>query len=348
MSPGFGGSAPSQPPRSLPATAGARGGPPPQILDPQCLAELVLTCVHAEGVDLPSISAAKRALAFSVDLSYGRWVVTVGRQHQPEFFELLVPSKELLTCISRSHFELLLDAPGAPLLRKLSGNPLLMDDRPLGLNEAVPLRDRAAISFGGTPGAGSGGDRRFLVLTVQLRSAQQVRAEGPHPAALAARAQAPARMPSSAVAAVLECIKTIGTDVRTLSSEARAIALPLDAPVQVGRQHQVGFFDRLLQAEPSWLTFISRTHCVVQLSHGAPPTVGAAPSSPAPSTGLQHWLKVENLSSNPVFLQGRPLVKGRADIISEGSVLTFVAKGADDKETVFLEFMLRRARACAP
>lgn len=272
----------------------------------------------------------------------------VGRQHQPEFFELLVPVRDRLACISRLHFEVFID-PGAsaPTLRKLSGNPLLVEDRALAPNEAVPLPDGSNIGFSGVSDA----DPSFLVLNVKLRTGLQVR-EGSYTTSSAMQPcqstqssqqpWQPSRSSGSGVSAVLECVKAVGTDVQTLSAEARAIALPLDRPVEVGRQHQLGFFDRLLQADAYWLTFISRTHCRVVLAPGAPSTIGSG--VPPSSSGSQHSLKVEHLSTNPIFLNGRPLMKGQQGVLVEGGTLTFIAKGRDDKETTFLEFVLRRAR----
>mmetsp|Transcript_50533 Transcript_50533/g.149020 ORF Transcript_50533/g.149020 Transcript_50533/m.149020 type:complete len:114 (-) Transcript_50533:3-344(-) len=108
----------------------------------------------------------------------------------------------------------------------------------------------------------------------------------------------------------------------------------MDETLEVGRQHQHSFFDKLLQADPYWLTFISRSHCRVTLT-----TVQAA-GAPAP----QLRLKVENLSTNPIFVCGRPLTKGNADALGEGGTLAWIAKGKDDKETTFIELRLRRAR----
>ncbi|CAE8598247.1 unnamed protein product, partial [Polarella glacialis] len=253
---------------------------------------------------------------------------------------------ELLACISRSHFELVLESPTGPLLlRKLSANPLLLDDHVLAQGAVVAVGEGSQLVFGGDV------DPRFLVLMLRCRSKAQVSSEGQHPAVVAAAGLPSALSPQSplsqnaqsatvkpathmvqltAVAAVLECVVAQGADLGSFSSEARAIALPMDEPIEVGRQHQLGFFDRLLQADQSfWLSFISRTHLRVTLSQSQ-----SQPLS----------LKVENLSANPIMVGGRPLGKGQSDSISEGGKLVFVAKGRDEKETAFLEFLLRRAR----
>mmetsp|Transcript_70089 Transcript_70089/g.188773 ORF Transcript_70089/g.188773 Transcript_70089/m.188773 type:complete len:284 (+) Transcript_70089:1-852(+) len=280
-------------------------------------------------------------MAFAVDSRGGRWSGQVGRQHQPDLFTLLILNKEHMSSVSRTHFEVQLpEGPEGPAcLKKLSGNPLLVDDRPVAQNEAVPLQDGARIGFTGT----SESDPTFLEFRLYLRSRQQVQAEGPHPslrqgehvqpslqhAATGVRSGAP-------IAAVLECVTSVGTDLQMLGAEARAIPLPLDDKVEVGRSQQTGFFEKLLEADPSWLGFISRSHCRVQLLRSVP--------SPQQAGG-QLMLKVENLSTNPVFICGRPLQKGWADTLPEGGVLSLRAKGRDDKETTFIELRLRRARS---
>lgn len=306
--------------------------------------ELILDVVHADAVDLGTIRLAQRALGFSVDQSRGRWTTTVGRQHQPDFFEIMVPSRDRLSCISRSHLEISWE-PGAPtpVLRKLSGNALLLDDQKVGY-DGVSLADGARVAFNGVRES----DVCFLVLRVCIRGRAAVEAEGSHPAvAMSARRQSgqplmgmpngvptPQR-PSVAAAGVLECIRAISMDLTRLPEVAKVVALPFNEVVEIGRQHQSGFYEQLLQNEPRWLGYISRTHCSVQLIR-----------SPA-SYGIVggHELHVENLSTNPVLLDGRPLGKGQKDVVSEGGTLCFVAaNGGAGSETVFLELRFRRAR----
>lgn len=307
--------------------------------------ELILDVVHADGVDLSSIPHAQRALGFPVDFTGGRWTATVGRQHQPDFFEILVPSRDRLSCISRSHFEISWEpAAPTPVLRKLSGNALLLDDKKLGY-DGVTFSEGGRVSFNGVRESDTG----FLIMTLSIRGRGAVRAEGSHPAvAMSSRRQAgqpslgpphgvptPQR-PAVAAAGVLECITAAGMDLAKLAEPAKVVALPLNEAVEIGRQHQLGFYEQLLQNEPRWLGFISRTHCSVQLIR----------KPAAPTAGGCHQLRVENLSSNPVLLGGRPLAKGQVDVITEGNTLCFVAAtgGGPGGETVFLELRFRRAR----
>jgi hypothetical protein len=319
--------------------------------------KVALECTHADGVELARMPLGFRAVAFAVDPSSGRFAATVGRQHQPEFFEALVPKRDRLQCISRAHFELTWDPRegGRLALRKLSGNPLLVNEAPVETSTAVPIRDGTNIGFSGM----SDTDPRFLVLRVALRGRESVNAAGPHPAIAVARerramlARSPSQEQSSlaqkqqqtvaaAAAAVLECVHAQGGDPRWLSPESRVVALAEDEVLEVGRQHQLGFFEALLKAEPQWLGYISRTHLSVRLSRGGadgdgrvtPPRRGGAPV-----------LQVENLSANAVMVNGRQLSKGQTECIAEGGSLSFVAKPQNSAETQFLCFTLRRARS---
>lgn len=340
------------------------------------LGEVVLTCTRADSVDLSALLPAQQQLVFTVDpvaARAGRWIAAVGRQHQPDLFEHLIPSKDRLSSVSRTHFQIsLAAADGAPAIQKLSGNPLLVDDKPLAQHEPLQLQDGSRIGFTGT----SEKDPAFLELKVQLRLQPPKAADGLHAAPIIARpalspspspgpspGPSPQQLPQGSsfpaqpvpsgggypagatAVAVLECVGALGANLMNLAAEAKAIALPLDIPVGIGRQQQVGFFEQLLQADPSWLSFISRTHCRVQLMQASqqqqqPPPVGAEAAGSA-----QQWLKVDNLSTNPVFVNGRAVQKGWTDTLPEGGILSFRAKGLDDRETTFVELKLRRARS---
>jgi len=339
------------PPKPFPPQVRATPTPspvpsPPQLRGPTAasavsLAEVVLCCTRVEGVDLATLPP--QHLVFAVDTAAaaaGRWVAAVGRQHQPELFERLVLNKERLSSVSRTHFQIAIAAAGAPpSIQKLSGNPLLVDGQPLAQHGPQPLQEGARIGFTGT----SDKDPVFLEFTVQLRQ-QPSGASGasgyPVAAAGPARARTPEPQPGGTVAAVLECVSAMNANLGALAEQARVIALPLDVPVDIGRQQQVGFFEQLLQADHSWLSFISRTHCRVTLLQAAP---GQAP--PPGAEVVQQWIKVENFSTNPVFVNGRPVQKGWTDSLPEGGILSFRAKGRDDRETTFVELQLRRARS---
>lgn len=311
------------------------------------LAEVVLEAVSSQGLELAALPSDRKCIAFAVDPSKGRLSFSVGRQHQPEFFDRLVCKKEHLSSISRSHFELSWEPPAtAPTLRKLSANPLLLDDRTMGSSEAPTVPDGKRIGFCGTTADAP----CFLVLRVTLRSRGAVASEGAHPAVMLSlqkrnsgysssgnslMSQAPTVKSPAAVVAVLECVKAVGGDCGKLPSDQRVIPIPLDEIVEIGRQHQPSyFFEQLLQADSRWLSFISRTHCRVSLQRQ-----GDGPAT-SPSS---YVLRVENLSNNAIVVKGKPLPKGKTEIIPEGASIMFVANSGDG-DTTFLEFKLRRAR----
>merc|ERR1712032_1167821 len=103
----------------------------------------------------------------------------------------------------------------------------------------------------------------------------------------------------------------IGMDAGKVPLEDRTIELPLEEAIEIGRSQQVGFFEQLLQREPSWLSFVSRSHCRVTLRR------------------VPLALRVENLSANVVFVGDRRLCKDTSDVIDEDG----------------LEFRLRRLRS---
>mmetsp|Transcript_4254 Transcript_4254/g.7729 ORF Transcript_4254/g.7729 Transcript_4254/m.7729 type:complete len:425 (-) Transcript_4254:33-1307(-) len=310
----------------------------------QQLAEVVLECVEADGVDPSKVPKEERALAFKVKPGDPAFLYCkIGRQHQPEFFERMVPVKENLTSISRTHFELNYEDDGSnpcPKIRQLSRNKLLVDSRLVTWTEArpLPVPDGTRLTF-----CGSGdSDTRFLVLRVTLRSRATVSESGPHPAVVATMQQKassgtlPVTMsmgaPMKSVAAVLECVRTAGADLSKVPANVKAIPLSHGPPVEIGRSHQSQIFDSLLQAEPKYLSFVSRAHCRVHLE------VDSSAERPALA------LHIENLSMNVLFVAGSPLAKGEKTSIYEGGTVTFAAAVTGDEDTKFLEFMFRRAK----
>lgn len=360
-------------------------------------AELILECILADGVDLASLGPTQRALGFR--LEGGRFTQTLGRVHQLEFFEKLVPKLDQYTCISRAHCEVTWQAPAVTLtLRQLSPAAFLIDDVPLGENQCVTLDSGTRLGFKpmqeGTP--------PFLVLRVLLRDRATVAARGSHPSVVggrgslvgggpapvqapvtpshaAAPAPAPAPAPPPAPATpsvekspfrasavsvpppcldilpaetkpsnvevpksyrpmvtVLECTHASGIDVSRLPMSERSVQLRKDQSLDIGRQHQLGFFENLLQAETNWLSFISRSHCRVILTEKAPDATEENPS------GLNLLLEVENVSLNVTFVGDQPLPRGSGSSIRVGGKLEFAAAPQGRDVTKFLIFVLRR------
>jgi len=248
-----------------------------------------------------------------------------------------VPNEKNLTSISRSHFELGWDdGTNKPSLRKLSGNPLLLDNQPLG-DAPVILHNGGQIGFKNCHEVES----YFLVLRVTLRSPASIQSEGPHPAIKSALRRKASDLPitkaspkpsSHDVPAILQCVHAQGTDCAKLSLDTISIPLNLNNPLEIGRHHQLGFFELLLKSEPKWLSYISRSHCRVVLSQHEHSTDDSKLA-----------LTVENLSANAILVGFRPLGKGHSGTIAAGEVLGFVAKPSGDTEEVhFLRFRFRR------
>jgi len=249
------------------------------------------------------------------------------------------------------------------MLKRLSGHSLFLDDRAIGAEEAVPLQDGACLSFSGIGSA----DQNFLVFRISLRlgeekavvdhsvMAMRAQPEGrasscsgascgraeyrrPSPTQQQQQHTTAAKNDSSGGVAVLECVHAEGADLSKIAPEFRTLVFSAGESLELGRQHQMGFFDELLKAEPQWLNYISRTHCratLLQHASGMPPML----------SGMCFLLQVENLSANVVLICGRQLAKGHSDTIPEGGTLAFVAKVKDNaEETQFLRFELRRMR----
>lgn len=304
----------------------------PRRLEEQ-LGELVLECTFADGVDLAMLLPCSRALAFPLVHDRGCSSAAIGRQHQHEFFEALVPRQDRLASISRSHFEITVEPGLGATLRRLSENPLVLDNCSLAREAAAPIRSGACVSFGGL----ADGEPPFLTLRLLLRSQSDVGRDGPRRALLGHWREIDATASEASAGAVLECSYALGLGPDVAGSrgpEARAILVPAGGELlEVGRQHQLGFFEGFLRADPRWLPFISRSHCKVNLLPGA---VGR----------LQ--LRVENVSGNVVLVSGRPLARGHSDTLVEGGSLIFVARLPGEAlrggETEFLRLTLRPAQ----
>lgn len=151
------------------------------------LPEVVLECIHADGVRLDSLAPHLRAVAFRAD-GVGRglpWAAVLGRQGQPGFFERLISKPDLHAQISRAHFELSIapNLPDALILRLLSRSPGVAtwgDDaliEQLGVHHTA-LAHESTIGFAA---ASERGPSYFLVFRILLRSVAEVEAEGSHP-----------------------------------------------------------------------------------------------------------------------------------------------------------------------
>jgi serine/threonine protein kinase len=129
----------------------------------------------------------------------------------------------------------------------------------------------------------------------------------------------------------IACTYAKGIRVSDLPAPTRCITISAGDKVELGRKSMPGFFERLLAGDKQWLGYISRSHC--QLSLVSLPTTSPTNSSSSPA------LKVENLSANAIYVNGRAVSKGNSDILSDGGTLEFAAKpGGNGEWTRFLVF----------
>jgi len=317
------------------ATEGLGGATAPPGTPPAELAEAVLECVHASGVDLLSMPPKHRCLVLRA--GEGAW--TVGRQQQPNFVSRLVPDEALRTVISRSHV-LFTAEMSALRLKKLSPNSVLVNGQPIQQQEVV-LTPGARIGFCGQDNATA-----FLTFAVLLReggAAPAARspqaAPGPDAQHTSESMQSPARTPPATAPTwwfsgpptpyMLVCVLAWGYDIATQPLQARTVGLPAEGRLNFGRIHQPGFFEGVLGVEAAqrYLCCVSRTHLEVAAAAGAPP--GS--------------FDVTNLSANPVALAGqRRLAKGDRGMVRVGETIDFIggSAGGSGSPVVYLQLRL--------
>jgi len=266
------------------------------------LDELILWCVWSPVV------SGKHKISIKAE-THRDWEASVGRIHQPDFFEKTL-DQESLSKISRTHFKIGV-SQNQLVICKHSSNPLLVNGAPIEQGATVAIRNNDTVTLSDPP---------ILVLRVHLRFLPQV----PSKSWQAFEAQA---LQAKGATAVLECVKSICTDVKGLPKEAKRIALDTGHIVEVGRKHQELVFDKLLKA--NWLYNISRTHLKVFLQRNA----------------TELFLQVQNLSSNPVMVNGRQLKQSQTGKILPGGCIAFLARQEGKEQTTFLEFNLHMAES---
>eukprot|EP00931_Biecheleriopsis_adriatica_P055741 TRINITY_DN33023_c0_g1_i1.p1 TRINITY_DN33023_c0_g1~~TRINITY_DN33023_c0_g1_i1.p1 ORF type:complete len:805 (+),score=188.07 TRINITY_DN33023_c0_g1_i1:77-2491(+) len=280
----------------------------------------VFECAYSSQVDVKTLPQENKRLV----LKPGEVPWRVGRQYQLETFLRLVPDQNLSGCIARAHFELWPDGKSCeekPLLRlrPLSDNPLVVDGLPVLVGpsgpEEVLLKSGSQVSFCRM-------DKVFLTLQLSLKLSQDV--------ALGTGSQGTACGSSATSEFALVCEHLTGGNADDLSLEIRTIFLDSTGLTSVGRQHQPGFFERLLPAvhKDRCVHCVSRKHFdIVPLPGGGPPS--------------QQRFEVRNSSSNPIGLGGSVLKEGGKRALQVGETIDFIAEDASGELVVYLRLGLR-------
>ena len=101
--------------------------------------EVRLDCVKAFGLD--------KDFTFSIHLVLKKGeALTVGRSHQTDAFEKLVPDEDLRSCVSRSHFTISWNGESFSL-KRLSVNAMFVDDVMIPQQQEVPLNQGGHIGL---------------------------------------------------------------------------------------------------------------------------------------------------------------------------------------------------------
>mmetsp|Transcript_78780 Transcript_78780/g.124306 ORF Transcript_78780/g.124306 Transcript_78780/m.124306 type:complete len:436 (-) Transcript_78780:106-1413(-) len=124
----------------------------------------------------------------------------------------------------------------------------------------------------------------------------------------------------------LLCVSAIGTDVSEIPLEARTVPLNIKQKLVLGRMHQSGFFEHLLQGDMAqrYLCCVSRAHLEIT------PTGGGD-------------FEVVNLSANPIAIAGPKLGKGETAQLRPGSCIDFIGTHSDGsgQTVVYLKLKLQ-------
>lgn len=357
---------------NLPEADGGRPGPPdcpqrgtilpeagpgrPTLLSPQrdggpAISPVThaLVCTLATGTGVTALPHGARRLELRSD-----GPLTVGRMHQRGFFEGLLGAAgahDYISLVSRSHFEVapVAEAPGSFEVTNLSANPFVVHYRHVGHAERTTLRVGDSMDF---IASGPGGSE-VVFLKFRLESiagAQDAEALGLHAGSdppgtdpnMSLWPSSPGSPAAGAPEFRLVATQAYQSDVMALSPRARIISIPVDGRLTLGRQHQLGFFEGLLEDRPSGeslLCRISRSHLELAPSPGEPPGC----------------YMVTNISYNPVVVcdwsqdegpREQQLDQGGCAVLRPGDSLDFVAARPDGQPgaaVVYLQLCLEPA-----
>eukprot|EP00929_Paragymnodinium_shiwhaense_P075916 TRINITY_DN3889_c0_g1_i2.p1 TRINITY_DN3889_c0_g1~~TRINITY_DN3889_c0_g1_i2.p1 ORF type:complete len:1032 (-),score=220.04 TRINITY_DN3889_c0_g1_i2:393-3488(-) len=318
-----------------------------------------LELVRAVGVELEELPSDRRRMALqslgsaAADVPAGAASASIGRQHQPEFFEVWLPDASLRNSISRAAFEIVFQPGSGFKLVVRGGNPVAVDGTVVAKNVEVALRLGSEVGFtyassgevgvflllrfGKTlpPGASAQGAAMAtaqapLAPPPSAKAAAQPSSPGDGPARRVSEAQsqissvADAAKPAGPPRGRLDCVVAEGLtadQLNALPAEVKTLPLTGSSTV-VGRQHQSRLFEELLTNMPQNLSFISRSHVQVEVNQ-------------------EGKFVVSNMSSNPLYVDKESVPKGGARTVTLDSTISFARLEQSAKMHVhFLVFKL--------
>lgn len=268
--------------------------------------EVGLECIKAFGLD--------KEFSFTINLVLQKGVpLTVGRSHQQDAFEKLVPDEALRSCVSRSHFTISWDGDQF-FLRRLSVNAMFLDD------VMIPQQQEVLLNQGANIGLCSEANGRSSFLLLRFLSTGQKVAD----VEVCKQVESSGRTWTenlSGCPLYLLCTMSASRDISHLPAEQRAVSLTSQS-ITLGRQHQPGLFEDILGADSVNLTFISRSHLELHEVEAGN-------------------FMLRNLSQNPVVIKGSQVAKEQQSFLSPGDSIDFIA-GSDLK--CFLRFHLEQTQ----
>lgn len=277
-----------------------------------------IECVFSSKVDVSKLGFKQKG--WLLRESEAPW--KVGRQHQPDIFNTIVPDEVLVLSIARSHFELHPqsqeeETPGLQL-HLLPHNPLKVDAEQISsqsTTKEVCIRSGSEISLCHL-------DEVLITLKIWMKPSD---AKPKRPSVHSGHKESTPAPHQHQVGLVCESIS--GKAVEALPMQARVISLHTSNSTEVGRQHQQGFFEHVLPIEDSaqpFLSCVSRTHFQI---------------SP---TSFTRTYEITNFSINPILVAGKALEKNGTTLLKMDERVELTVKGSDEKTVSFMTFCLKQ------
>jgi len=176
---------PQQPAWELPKTQfrpdqtaqGAQGLqlPPPARQEPAPTFDYYLVCSYSVACDINTLPISRRTLGFDPARPF-----LVGRQHQCEFFEMLLGKEQrYLTIVGRSHLEICPSdsQPGAFTITNGSSNPISVGEQRLSKGQQCLAQPPTSIMFLACSSPDANGAFSFLTLSFECSSMAKVQAD---------------------------------------------------------------------------------------------------------------------------------------------------------------------------